>query len=329
MSEDPAKTQPTSTAGEPQAEHAPPSPDWLSRNADWLKGIGVTMAFIMFFGTLTLALYPTTEEGLRFSLFATVQAVLLTTLSLFFLWYGMLVAITYCFAIYPRRRRFSSGFNPAILVQQTPQQTIVRRYPVDDALHAVLCTLIPCWFALALSFMVYFFANSDSIDFTIHFSYRTIAILLTACSVLTLGAGLVGFLTWQKWRSDEYGVRIDLEKRLLYPARSLFGLAEPQPIELRLVRAIHAEHWACVKKIDGQTVASAMPKMSITVELNDSGRDRHVHLLATRHADRVVPWLATSLGVPYQTRSSDERTIKYGLHRSFRVSKPLPDDIDN
>ncbi|MFB3431781.1 MAG: hypothetical protein ABL309_12735 [Phycisphaerales bacterium] len=231
-----------------------------------------------------------------------------------FMWFAGVSLIVFGFVVYPRRRRASPCDAAFTQIHQNADQSTVRRYALDDALNPVMFTLIAGWFVWMLALCTY------------AYTFRRMPTdleLSLFISIVVLGALLIGRTLWLRWRSSVYAIRIDHERNLMHPARRLFSREESQPIDLRLIRSIHAERWAARVRPDGRPAPNSCARMSITASVDDPNQDRHVHLLTTTDAERVGYWLAASLGVPFV-----KRELCYGPHRSFRVSKPIPIDVE-
>jgi len=295
----------------PIGDHSPLEQSWLSRNSDWLMGIGGTVFLLsMLVGSYFAFVLDFREEAEVTTTFVILFAFMMGI----FFWFAMVCLIIFGLVLYPRRRTGSPCGAANTLILTGREHSLVRRYALDDSLSAVMFVLIIGWLVWMLGLGSYAFAFRRP---------PTDLELALFCAAILLGALLAGRLLWLHWRSTEYAIRIDHLSNLIHPARRLFSREESQPIDLRLVRCIHAERWAAMVQPDGRPAPNSCARMSITASIDDPKCDRHVHLLTTTDAERVGHWLAAFLGVPFKKQQTS-----YGPHRSFRVSKSLPDDID-
>lgn len=293
-------------------DYAPPPRSWLSRHSDWLMG---SFAAALLIGILAI-IDTTVFQGIRNDEAA--ASVTVVRLILFFLifgsfvWFALIYAVIYCFAVNPRRRRRGPCGVAEVSITHTPTVTTVRRFPLDDALNAVFLSLIPVWFLSAAAISVYGVVFAEPL---------TTPVLLVVLVGSSLCVCAIGLRAWHRWRHEDYAIRIDREQGIVFPARRLFSSDVRQPIDVQSIRFVSAERWAARVRPDGRPAPNSCARMSITASVDDLKHDRHVHLLTTTDADRVGHWLAAYLGVPFT-----KQEFRYGPHRSFRVSKPLPDD---
>lgn len=272
-------------------DYTPPSHSWLSRHSDWLMGSAATAVLI---GILVI-INTTVLQGMRSGQTAagvTVSRVILLFLIFgSFVWFALIYAVIYCFAINPRRRRRGPCGVAEVSITHTPTMTTVRRLPTDDALNLVFLCLIPLWFLSAAAIAVY-----GQVFTAIPTTPVLLVVLLGSC----LCACDIGLIAWNRWRHEDYAIRIDCEQDLVLPARRLFSQEIRQPIDIGSIRFISAERWAARLRPNGRSSPNSCSRMSITASVNDPKCDRHVHLLTTTDAERVGHWLAAYLGVPFK-----------------------------
>lgn len=307
-------TEPAPGSFSTPTDYQPPPRSWLSRNSDWLVGIFAATVLIALPVSLCFILLESTD-GDRPDEITAAWITLVILMFGIFAWYALACLTLYCLVLNPLRRRNNPCSVVSTLILQSPHRLTVRRYPIDDALSAVFFTLVIGW--LVWCFGILLLASGAE-------QAPTTAEIFMLSSAILLCVFLLGYLQWNQWRAADYGIRTDRETRLLYPARRLFSREVRQPIDIRYIRSIHAERWAARVQPDGRPAPNSSARMSITAAVDDPNLDRRVHLLTTQDAELVGHWLAAYLGVPFK-----KSEIRYGPHRSFRVSKPLPDDIDN
>gem|GEM_PF-5032509 len=247
--------------------------------------------------------------------------ILFVFLQLSWMWCLLAGAAAYGFAINPRRRRQNPFRSASVLIEKGEHQTTIGAYPADSMVGPLMLAAFTGW---PLCYVAMLAFGVDLEDASSIREPAPITPLLLVCMGYVVWLLFFGSVLRQCDPNRNRSIRIDQRNRTLVPARRSFSRETPEPIALSDIRAIHAERWSPRVKPDGEPAFGSPSLVSVTAELADSKNNRRVHLLSTTDNKRLGKWLALYLGVPFRTKE-----FKHGPHRSFRVSKPLPDDIDS
>lgn len=312
------ETSPESLSISP--DYRPPPRSWSARNFDWLMGSGVTLLLLTLFSLMVflsrhelMSGNPTTVPSLGWFF-------LYVFLQLSFLWCLLAGASVYGFTINPRRRRQNPFSSAIVLIEDGEQQTTIGAYRLDGMIGPFMLAAFTGW---PLCYAAMLAIGVDLEDASSIREPAPITLLLLVCMGYVMWLLFIGFLLTPRDPNRNRAIRIDRRKQTLVPASRSFSRETPEPIDIADLRAIRAERWSPKVKPDGEPAFGSPSLISVTAELVDPKINRRVHLLSTADNERLAHWLAAYLGVPFK-----QREFQYGPHRSFRVSKPLPNDID-